>query len=125
MERLPYKQYAETNELNHPRGCGVHARDHKESWFSALERPANAGLAQSVERDPYTVDVAGSSPAARTNPTTLSKRVIAGAACESGAEAPVEHGFAGVVGERTPAKRPGRESYPGLSSFSATVRAAV
>lgn len=66
---LAYKQPLYDGKPESAFSGGSTGADHKGLWDAQLERPASAGLTQSVECDPYKVEVAGSSPAACTNPT--------------------------------------------------------
>lgn len=70
MEPMPYKQNAHSEDAKTDSG---NAQREDRSPLSGLEHPANAGLTQRLECDPYKVEVGGSNPSARTIPTYQSE----------------------------------------------------
>jgi hypothetical protein len=70
---MPYNQASRTGTKNR-RANGVHVSSAPNGLRNeALEHPADAGLTQRLECDPYKVEVGGSNPSARTIPTSRYK----------------------------------------------------
>lgn len=72
MEPMPYKQNAHPEDAK--TGSGNAQREDR-SPLSGLAHPANAGVTQRLECNPYKVEVAGPNPAARTIPGRRSERL--------------------------------------------------
>lgn len=70
MEPMPYKQNAHPEDAK--TGSGNAQREDR-SPLSGLAHPANAGVTQRLECNPYKVEVAGPNPAARTIPPATPK----------------------------------------------------
>src|SRR6185312_4838789 len=81
MSSLPYKQSFQSDP-EPAQAIGRHALSNRNGLRNeTLERPADAGLTQRLECDPYKVEVGGSNPSARTiNPSKIPDRWLQGRA---------------------------------------------